>query len=152
MQLEECANVLASMINRLEPLHVLDYGCGQDLPLASALKDAGVVCAFKYQAYDKDVPKYASMPFPADVVACTTLLGTLNDKEAEAALDDLHRVTDCVGFFVIKASQRPAEWWLPRIMVRFDLQTFQVVEGDSFYVVVYSHKGVIENVEGEKLA
>jgi hypothetical protein len=152
VQLEECAKVISSIINKLEPLHVLDYGCGESVPLGNALKKAGISCSFKYQLFDANVERFSSTPLPADVVLCVNLLGSLSEEDSEAALEELHRLTDCVGFYVITGSPLPAEWWLPRLIVRFDLQTFQVVEQDSFYVVVYSQKGVIENVEGEKLA
>ena len=129
---------------------MLDYGCGSDIALAKSLKDS-VTCSFKYQAFDRNVPRFASDPLPADIVVCTTLLGGLDYEESEETLEDLRRVTDCVGFFVVSGSKRPAEWWLPRIMCRFDLQTFQVV-GNDFYVVVYAHSRMIENQQGEKLS
>ena len=150
MQLEEYALIISSMINKLQPLHVLDYGCGQGIPLAAALKKAGISCAFKYQAFDADVPKLSDKPFPADIVLCTRLLG--KDEDAEDTLDELQRVTECVGLFVVSKSSKPTEWWMQRLMSRFDLQTFQVVENDSFYVVVYAQPRMIENLEGEKLS
>jgi len=148
MQLEQYAELISEMINRLEPLHVLDYGCGPDVALAKALK---VKHAFKYQAYDREVPRFWDIPFPADVVVCTKMLGGLEDLDAEDVLDDLKRVTLGVCFMVITGSQMPAVWWLPRIMVRFDLQTYQVAGDDSFYAVAYAHPKVIENEAGEKL-
>lgn len=151
MQLEEYSKIIASIINKIEPLHVLDYGCGEDIALARSLKSSGITCSFKYQAFDKAVPRFAAEPLPADVVVCTTLLGGLDYEDAEETLGDLRRVTECVGLFVISGSKRPAEWWLPRIMCRFELQTFQVVE-DEFYVVVYSQPRAIENQQGEKLS
>ena len=149
MQLEQCAELISEMINRLEPLHVLDYGCGPDVALAKALK---VKCAFKYQAYDKDVPKFSGEAFPADVVVCHRVLGGLDEDEAEDALDDLRRLTEGVCFMVVDQSAMPAVWWLPRIMVRFDLQTYQVAGDNCFYVVVYAQPRSIENEAGEKLS
>lgn len=149
MQLEEVAAIASEMINRLEPLHVLDYGCGADMKLAKALR---VKCAFKYQAFDKDVPKLSAQPFPADVVVCTQMLGGLDEDEAEEVLDDLRRLTEGVCFMVVSGSDMPAVWWLPRIMVRFDLQTYQVAGSDSFYAVCYAQPRAIENEAGEKLS
>ena len=148
MQLEQYAELISEMINRLEPLHVLDYGCGPDVALAKALK---VKHAFKYQAFDKDVPKFSGEPFPADVVVCTRVLGECDEAEAEEALDNLRRLTEGVCVMVVNHSVMPAVWWLPRIMVRFDLQTYQVAGDDSFYAVAYAHPKVIENEAGEKL-
>jgi hypothetical protein len=150
--LSESSKVIASIINRMEPLHVLDYGCGAEVPLGNELKKAGISCSFSYQVYDKDVERFASTPLPADVVLCVNTLGKLSESEAEVTLEELYRLTECVGFYVITASEMPAEWWLPRLLNLFDLHTFQVVGNDSFYVVVYSRKGVIENLQGEKAA
>lgn len=149
---EEYTPIIASMLNKLEPMHVLDYGCGADLPLAKGLRNSGLTCGFKYQAYDRTVPRFASEPFPADVVLCTQILGAMDELEAEAALEEMHRLTEAVAFLVITGSKMPATWWLPRIMCRFDLQTFQVASLDSFYVVAYALPRAIESVTGEKLS
>ena len=142
MQLEEYAQIIAQMIARLEPLHVLDYGCGADLALAKHLKECGLTHSFKYQAYDADVPKFAAPPFPADIVVCLNL-------NTDEALEDLRRLVEGVGFFVVTGCD--VHEWLPRIMARFDLQTFQAVSPEEFYVVVYTKPRAIENEAGEKL-
>jgi hypothetical protein len=46
--------------------------------------------------------------------------------------------------------QEPVEWWLPKIMQRFDLQTFQMSSERGFYVIVYA-KPRLEAVDGSKL-
>jgi hypothetical protein len=141
MQLEEYAQIIAQMIDKLEPLHVLDYGCGADLALAKALRENGLTHSFKYQAYDPDVPRFAKQPFPADVVVCLHL-------GSDEALDDLRRLTEGVGFFVVSGDKHE---WLPRIMARFDLQTYQATGQEEFYAVVYAKPRAIENEAGEKL-
>src|SRR5574340_153645 len=65
-RLELCGGIVAQMIEALRPLHVLDYGCGPSVPLAGALREAGVTHAFQLQAYDPDVPRFSAAPVPAD--------------------------------------------------------------------------------------
>lgn len=151
MQLDEYAELVAEMLNRLEPNHLLDYHCGADIALAKALATKGVTCAFKYQAYDPQVPKLAAMPFPAHLVVSLGALGKARDEaDAVALLDDLRKVNDGVGFFVISRSPMPVEWWVPQIMSRFDLQTFQASGEDEYYVVAYAKPIAIEAPGGSK--
>jgi hypothetical protein len=67
-------------------------------------------------------------------------------------LDDLKRVTKGIGFFTVACGpaakvlpdgrnahliQEPPEWWLPKLLERFDLYTFQRMPG-GFAVSVVS--------------
>ena len=147
LRLDQYAQIIAQMIETLEPLHVLDYGCGPDLALPRALAKAGLTRAFKFQFYDPDVAKYASTPVPADVVVCLDLLNTGDDEAAEDTLDDLEALVDGVGFFAFET--RSPEWWLPRIIAKFDLQTYQRVPGGSYAIVYGKPRSVIENTDGK---
>jgi hypothetical protein len=165
-------DTVAQIINRLEVGHVLDYGCGSRLSLAKVLMGK-VQHPFKYQAYDPCVPKYAAPPVPAELVVCLDVLEHIEEDCIDDVLDHLMSVTEAVGFFSIDTGpavkslpdgrnahvlQRPPEWWLPRIMCRFDLQTYQVVwtskDDDAhrkFYVVVHAYPRQIEDTDGNKL-
>jgi hypothetical protein len=46
--------------------------------------------------------------------------------------------------------QEPVEWWLPKIMQRFDLHTFQMSSERGFYCIGYA-KPRLEAVDGSKL-
>lgn len=160
--------MVAEIINRMEISHVLDYGCGSRLSLANNLKGK-VNHSFKYQPYDPCVEKFASAPIPAEMVCCIDVLEHIEPEYIDDVLDHLAELTEAIGFFAIDTGpakkfmedgrnahvlQRPPEWWLPRIMARFELQTFQVVYalGDhkKFFVIVHP-RAVIESVEGGKL-
>lgn len=162
--------MVADVINRLEVTHVLDYGCGSRLSLAKSLTGK-VRHGFKYQAYDPCVEKYASPPVPAEFVVCLDVLEHIEEDCIDEVLDHLEQMTEAVGFFSIDTGpamkslpdgrnahvlQRPAEWWLPRIMCRFDLQTFQITHRDDFttkfYVLVNAKPRVIEDTAGLKLS
>jgi hypothetical protein len=163
-------DMVAQMINRLEVGHVLDYGCGSRLSLAKALTGK-VEHGFKYQAYDPCVEKYATPPIPAEMVVCLDVLEHIEEDCIDEVLDHLMRLTESVGFFSIDTGpavkhlpdgrnahvlQRPPEWWLPRLMCRFDVQTYQVVWKDDghykFYVVVNAYPRQIEDTDGNKLS
>jgi hypothetical protein len=84
------------------------------------------------------------------MVACIDVLEHIEPDLIDNVLDDLQRLTQEIGFYSI--STEPAEktlpdgrnahlilqsphWWLNKIMDRFELQTFQVIEGGCFVIV-----------------
>ena len=167
------APLVAEIVNKLEVTHLLDYGCGSKLKLPEALKRCGIKHRLTYQAYDPCVPKYASPPVPAEMVACIDVLEHIEEDRIDAVLDDLEQLIEAVGVFTVctrpalkflpdgrnaHVLQRPPEWWLPRIMCRFELQTYQVTwksptidEHLKFYVVVNALPRSIEATDGRKL-
>ena len=114
---------------------MLDYGCGETHSLTESLKPQR---AFKYQAYDPDVEKYADYPIPAELVVSIDYLSRFPLSNIEDALDELETLTEWVLFCTI-ASKQPLEWWLPKFMERFSLQRLQVTGKQSFCIVAYSH-------------
>ena len=143
------APLVSQMIERLEVDHLLDYGCGSRLTLLKNIKAAR---QFKYQAYDPSIPSLSGAPVPAQMVACIDVLEHIEPELLDNVLDDLERLTEGAGFFSVHCGpaektlpdgrnahliQEPPEWWLPKIMQRFELQTFQRTE-DGFYVIVYA--------------
>lgn len=157
------APVISEMVNRLEVQHLLDYGSGSRLSLMKALK---VDHKLKYQAYDPCVEKFSSPPVPAEMVCCVDVLEHIEEDKIDAVLDHLMELTEAVAFISVNTGpaaktlsdgrnahilQRPAEWWLPRLMCRFDLQCFQVTGSDEFYVVGYA-RSAIEGVDGARLS
>lgn len=157
--------LVASVIERLNIQHLLDYGCGKRLSLAKAIQGK-VRHAFTYQAYDPAVPEFAAAPVPAQMVACIDVLEHIEEDRIDDVLDHLYELVEEVGLFTIATGpamkalpdgrnahvlQRPPEWWLPRLMVRFELQTFQVVREGHFYVIVNAVPRQIEAPDGTKL-
>ena len=171
----EYAPLVAQIINRTEAQHVLDYGCGSNLSLPKALAEKQLVKhKFTYQAYDPCVEQYAAPPVPAELVVSIDVLEHIEEDCIDAVLDHLQQLTEAVGLFTIDTGpavkslpdgrnahvlQRPPEWWLPRIMCRFELQTFQVTwrnpdidEHLKFFVLVHARPGSIEATDGNKLS
>jgi hypothetical protein len=122
-------NELAKQLNTTD---ILDYGCGKRT-LETAL-------GYFIRNYDPAIPEVAEPPsYPADIVTCTDCLEHIEPEFLEAVLDDLQRLTRKIGFFVIATGpanktladgrnahliQEGPEWWLPKIMARFDLRQF----------------------------
>jgi len=156
------APMVSELMNKLEVHHLLDYGAGK-CNLGKHLK---VDHKFTYQAYDPGVPELAGDPVPAEMVACIDVLEHIEPDFLENVLDHLEALTEAVLFCTVCTAPakktlpdgrnahlivRPIEWWLPKIMERFDLQACQVTGPHTFYVLAYSKAGVIEGTDGQKL-
>lgn len=160
------APLVAEIINKMEVSHLLDYGCGSNLSLSKGLVGK-VGHAFKYQAYDPCVDKYASPPVPAELVCCIDVLEHIEEDSIDEVLDHLQSLTEAVGFFTFDTGpakkflpdgrnahilQRPMEWWIAKICERFELQTLQVTHKDDkvtkFFMVVNARPQFIEDTDG----
>ena len=147
------APLVAATMNRLMVSELLDYGCGSRLTLAKSLSDARLVDhAFKYHPYDPAVSLHSREPEPCEMVACIDVLEHIEPELLPNVLDDLKRLVKRIGFFTVSCVpavktlpdgrnahliQAPPDWWLPKIMSRFELHTFQVTD-DGFIVLVAS--------------
>ena len=142
------APMVSQIVNRLKITQLLDYGCGK----ARLFQHLKAEHEMKLQAYDPAMPAMAGEPVPMQMVTCIDVLEHVEPEFLDAVLDDLVRVTELVGFFTVctvaaektladgrnaHLIQKPVEWWLERLFLRFDVQTMQVV-GDSFFVIVYA--------------
>ena len=159
---EQYGPLISQIVNRLEVSHLIDYGSGSKMGLAKGLK---VSHKLTYQAYDPGVPELAGDPTPAQMVACVDVLEHIEPECLENVLDHIASLTEVVAFLSVHMGpalkvlpdgrnahliQEPVEWWLPKIMKRFDLQTFQMSSEKGFYVICYA-KPRLEAVSGEKL-
>jgi hypothetical protein len=131
------------LAKQMKTTDILDYGCGKRT-LETAL-------GYFIRNYDPAIPEVADAPtYPADIVACTDVLEHIEPEYLDAVLDDLQRLTRKVGFFVIATGpanktladgrnahliQEGPEWWLPKIMARFDLKQF-MSQKHAFFVLV----------------
>lgn len=147
----EKAPTVAKMMNNLGVTKLLDYGCATRCNLFKTLtNDRLVDHKFQYIPYDPAVDKYADRPDPAEMVACIDVLEHIEPDLLDNVLNDLERVTECIGFFSVHCGpagkvlqdgrnahliQKPPEWWLPKIWERFELQNFAKTE-QGFDVVV----------------
>lgn len=142
------APMIAELVNRFGMRELLDYGSGKGR-LAHAL--AGKVANdLSVRCYDPAIAEFAARPAPAELVVCIDVLEHIEPDFLDAVLDDLARCTRRLGFFSIHTGparkilvdgrnahliQNPPEWWLPRLMRRFRLETFCRTE-NGFYVLV----------------
>ena len=122
---------------------ILDYGCGK-----RALERS---LGFAIQNYDPAFPATAALPAPADVVCCLDVLEHIEPDYLESVLDHLKEVTLMRGFFTVSTQPakkhladgrnahlivQPPEWWLPKILQRWELIEFSYNLDNAFYVLV----------------
>ena len=143
------APLVTQLINKFDITELLDYAAGKGRLMHAIKPDHSV----KVQCYDPGVPKWSSSPTPSQMVCCIDALEHIEPECLDDVLDDLKRVTLQIGFFTVHTGpamkvladgrnahliQKEPEWWLPKIMQRFTLRTFQRIE-NGFYVVVYAN-------------
>lgn len=141
---------------------MLDYGAGK-CRLANELK---VDHKFTYQAYDPGIEKLAGDPVPAEMVACIDVLEHIEPDCLEAVLNHLESLTEAVLLCTIHTGpavkhlpdgrnahliQQPMDWWLPKIMERWDIQVAQVIADHTFMVIAYAKPALLEDPAGNKL-
>lgn len=157
------APLVSQIIERMGVTHVLDYGCGSLTNLAKHLK---VKSTLTYQAYDPGVPQFATAPLPAQMVACIDVLEHIEPDLLDNVLDDLQRLTEGIAFLTVHTgpavkilsdgrnahlTQEPVQWWLPKLLSRWDVQTLQVTSPQSFFFLGLA-KSQIEDAAGGRLA
>lgn len=122
---------------------ILDYGAGK-CHLQKGLP-------FPIQNYDPCIPELAKRPVPADIVVCTDVMEHIEPECVLAVLDDLAALTKQVlllnvatrpaGKFLPDGRnahliQEPAAWWLPLVMARLDMVSYQLGKGEFTAVFV----------------
>jgi hypothetical protein len=157
------AGLVTQIIDKLEITHLLDYGCGKRMNLAKHIKPKHKLT---YQAYDAGVPELSEPPAPAQMVCCIDVLEHIEPDYLDNVLDHLHSLTEAVAFLTIHTGpaskvlpdgrnahliQQPMEWWLPKIIQRFEIQTVQATHANAFHVICHP-KTKIEAVDGTKLS
>lgn len=142
------APMVARIIERYGVKDLLDYGAGKGR-LAHSLQGA-VNHPMRIQMYDPAVDLWKDPPKPSEMVACLDVLEHIEPLFLDDVLDDLKRVTLDVGFFTVSTVPamkdlddgrnahliiEDAAWWLPKIMARWELHVFQLMQ-DGFFVLV----------------
>ena len=143
------APIVSAIINKMGVTEVLDYGAGK-CTLAPALR---VDHHIKVYPYDPAIEKLSKTPNPREMVVCTDVLEHIEPDLLENVLDDLKRVTLKIGYFSIATGpaikllpdgsnahliQEGSDFWLPKIMERFDIQNF-IDTGTNLNITVYSN-------------
>lgn len=139
--------MVSNIIDKLEIDHLLDYGCGSNLSLRKTLLPNREI---QYQAYDIGVPEFSGDPIPAEMVTCIDVLEHVEPDYLEDVLDHLEEMTEVVLFASVHMgpagktladgrnahlTQEGPEFWLPKFLERFSLQTFQIVSAVEFFVI-----------------
>lgn len=145
---QQFAPLVAKIVRETNPKELLDYGAGKGR-LGIALNEI-LSSHVEIHHYDPAIPHWASRPAPCEFVCCIDVLEHVEPKLLGNVLDDLQRVTSYLGFYTVHTGaavkvlsdgrnahllQRPAKWWLPHIMERFELNQFQRTP-NGFWVVV----------------
>lgn len=147
--------IVAKLMNQHQITELLDYGAGK-LGLGKALGERRLVDhAFRYLPYEPANPKYSGEPEPCEFVVCNDVLEHIEPDCLDDVLDDLRRVTQWLAFISIHCGpavkvlpdgrnahliQEPPEWWLPKLMSRFDIQMMQ--RDEHGFSGLFTAKGV----------
>jgi hypothetical protein len=144
----EYAPMIAEVMQAVGTRELLDYGAGKGrlaLTLNQMFDEP-----FTVHHYEPAVPEWSKPPQPCRFVACIDVLEHIEPDLVDNVLDDLKRVTAHVGFFSVDIQpavkvlsdgrnahliQKPASWWLPKFMERFELARFNRMPS-GFCIVV----------------
>ncbi len=138
------APMVSELINANQVKTLLDYGSGQ----GSVPQNLELNHRIDVQLYDPAIEKFEDSPNPAEMVICLDVLDAVEPECIDAILDDIKRLTNKIAFLSINtkvredlqvpdATQRElkqVEWWLPKLMERFELHYFSRI--DNGFVVV----------------
>jgi hypothetical protein len=131
------AQIVADIMQQVGATELLDYGAGKGR-LGQSLREH-MRGPLTVHHYDPAVPEWSAPPAPCNFVACIDVLEHIEPHLLDNVLDDLKRVTVGVGVFTVHTEaalkvlpdgrnahliQQPPEWWLPRIMQRFELMEY----------------------------
>lgn len=144
----EYAPLVAQVVEALGVKELLDYGAGKGR-LGGELNKY-IQRSLKIRHYDPAIQKWSDAPPPCEFVACIDVLEHIEPELLGNVLDDLKRVTARAAMFTVHTGpavkvlidgrnahliQQPPEWWLPEIMKRFKLVTFNLMP-QGFWVGV----------------
>ena len=142
------APLVADVVKAVRAEELLDYGAGKGRLGQTLREEFNLQLLIRH--YDPAIPEWAAPPEPCRFVACIDVLEHIEPDLLDNVLDDLKRVVLGVGVFTVHTGaalkvlpdgrnahliQRPASWWLPRFMERFELATFNRIE-HGFWVAV----------------
>jgi hypothetical protein len=146
------APLLAEIMQQLGTDELLDYGAGKGR-LGQTLRQH-IQGPFKVHHYDPAIAEWSASPAPCRLVACIDVLEHIEPQLLDNVLDDLQRVIAAVGILTVHTgpaikmlpdgrnahlTQQPAQWWLPKLMQRFELVQFN--RAPNGFVVGVERKG-----------
>ena len=139
-------NQVSKLITTYDINTILDYGCGSNRSLLRALTGY-MTRECIYQGYDPCVLAVAEPPKPNELVVSIDVLEHIEPEYLETVLDHLQELTQKILYVSIctiasphimedgrnaHLIQRPAQWWLPKLMDRFDFIEIERIADTSF--------------------
>ncbi len=140
------APLVTKILNQTGARTLLDYGAGKGRLMQNVQPAHDV----EFTLYDPAIPELSEVPEGKfDLVCCIDVLEHVEPECLDSVLDSLQRVTGEYAFLTVHTGpavktlddgrnahliQQPPYWWLPKIMARFDLMSFQALP-NGFYVV-----------------
>jgi hypothetical protein len=136
------APMVSELINANEVRTLLDYGSG----LGQVPANLELNHQVDVQLYDPAIDTFADQAKPAEMVICLDVLDVVEPDCVDAVLDHLRQLTLKMAFFSINTAApegavhpstgyQNVEWWLPKLMQRFELHYFSRI-GNGFVVVL----------------
>jgi hypothetical protein len=101
------------------------------------------------QAYDPAIPELADEPTPMQMTTCIDVSEHVEPELLENFLDFLAEKTLELTFITVHTGpavkvlsdgrnahliQKPVEWWLPKLLQRFELQMVQKIDNGFIFV------------------
>jgi 2-polyprenyl-3-methyl-5-hydroxy-6-metoxy-1,4-benzoquinol methylase len=135
------AEAVVGLANAMQTADILDYGCGKGT-LNSAI-------GIRLKEYDPAIPGKDDPPEPADIVVCGDVLEHIEPDCLDDVLDDLESLARRAVFLCVATRPamktladgrnahlivEPKEWWLPKLMDRWDMMNFQDMGGEFIFV------------------
>lgn len=151
---ETYAPMVGKVMNTYGVERLLDYGAGKGRLGKTLMGQKLVDHSFQLQHYDPAIAEWSEDPEPSEMVACIDVLEHIEPDLIENVLDDLQRLTQSIGLFTIATTPakkvlsdgrnahliiEPPSWWLPKLLERFELHTFQKTP-DGFLVLVMAYQ------------
>jgi len=144
----EYAPLVAEVMGKLQIFNLLDYGAGKGrlgLELRRLMPFPPDIAH-----YDPAIPEWSAVPPPRDLVVCIDVLEHIEPDLLDNVLDHLAGLTRRYGLFTVHCGpakkvlpdgrnahliQQDERWWLPRLLQRFRLLTYNR-NATGFWVVV----------------
>lgn len=129
------ANIVGTLIAKLEVDSILDYGCGKGR-LAMAFHRNPPQRSFAMELYDPAIERYAGLPDPADMVISIDVLEHIEPELLDDVLDHIKQLARHYVFLTIHTgpavktlsdgrnahlTQEGAVWWMPKLLARWSL-------------------------------
>jgi len=117
--------------NKMNIGHMVDFYCGND-PIMKHIK---VDHPMKIQCYDPLIDRFKAAPVITEMVFFAIEAEAMSDEDVDSLLGEIEAITGTVALVAIKHTERPYQWWLRKMMDRFEIDTFQNY-GTGFHMIL----------------